>query len=226
MRFENQAELGSGIYTLPDLANILGLKYYKVRRVLDEYWNKRLTTNFNKKYSWNIGNSKAVSFHTLIEFYIFYQLKEAGVPTQAILIAHKELSKQYKMPFPFANSEILDKMNYSGKRIVFVLPNDDIVDLDSTKQLNLSFIRNFMRKLDFGENNLAERFYPMGKNNSIVVDPKHQFGQPTIKGTNLFPRTIFNLYQKKESKKFIALSYDITLKKVNDAIEYCKIHTA
>ena len=83
-----------------------------------------------------------------------------------------------------------------------------------------------MNKLDFDKNNLAERLYPMGKKNSVVVDPKHQFGQPTIKGTNLFPKTIFNLYQKKEPKTFIASSYDITLKQVNDAIEYCKSYTA
>jgi uncharacterized protein (DUF433 family) len=79
-----------------------------------------------------------------------------------------------------------------------------------------------MHRLDFDKNNLAQRLYPLGKNTSIIVDPRHQFGQPTISGTNLFPETIYNLYKNKESKKFIALSYDISVKQVNDAIEYCK----
>lgn len=223
MKFENKAEIGNGIYTLPDLASILNLDYRKIRRLLIEYWDKRLTNDFIDKYSWSIGKHRAVSFHTLVEFYIFYQLKESGVSTQNILKAHKELSLGYNTPFPFAQSHILDGLNCFGKRIVFEIDKDLIIDLDSTKQLNLKFIKEFMSKLEFDNNSLAKRLYPMGKKNSVVVDPKHQFGQPTIKGTNLFPETIYKLYLNKESKKFIASSYDLSLKQVNDAIEFCKL---
>ena len=222
MKFENKAEIGTGIYTLPDLARILNLDYHKVQRLLNEYWDKRFAEEFSEKYSWTVGKSKAVSFHTLVEFYIFYQLKESGVSTQSILKAHKELSQIFKTPFPFAKSEILDGINCFGKKIVFEINKDEIIDLDSTKQLNLKFIKNFMHKLEFDNNSLAMRLYPLGKKNSVIVDPKHQFGQPTIQGTNLFPETIYNLYKKKETKKFIASSYDISVKQVNDAIDYCK----
>lgn len=222
MEFENKAEIGTGIYTLPDLARILNLDYHKVQRLLNEYWDKRFAEEFSEKYSWTVGKSKAVSFHTLVEFYIFYQLKESGVSTQGILKAHKELSQIFKTPFPFAKSEILDGINCFGKKIVFEINKDEIIDLDSTKQLNLKFIKNFMHKLDFDNNSLAMRLYPLGKKNCVIVDPRHQFGQPTIQGTNLFPETIYNLYKKKESKKFIASSYDISVKQVNDAIDYCK----
>ena len=226
MEFENKAEIGNGIYTLPDLASILNLEYHKVQRLVNEYWDKRLANNFSKKYSWSLGKNKAVSFHTLVEFYIFYQLKESGVSTQRILKAHKDLSEMFKTPFPFAKSEILNGINSFGKKIVFELTHGDIIDLDSTKQLNLKFIKSFMKKLDFDNNNLAERLYPLGKENSVIVDPKHQFGQPTINGTNLFPETIYNLHINKESKKFIAYSYEISIKQVSDAIEYCKKHAA
>ncbi len=222
MRFENKPEIGTGIYTQPDLARILNLDYHKVQRLLNEYWDKRFAAEFSEKYSWIVGKSKAVSFHTLVEFYIFYQLKEAGVSTQAILKAHEELSQIFKTPFPFAKSEILDGINCFGKKIVFEMNNDEIIDLDSSKQLNLKFIKNFMYKLEFDSNSQVMRLYPLGKKNSIVVDPRHQFGQPTIKDTNLFPETIYNLYKKKETKKFIASSYNITVKQVNDAIDYCK----
>lgn len=222
MIFENKIEIGKGIYTLPDLSRILNLEYYKVRRLLNEYWDKRLNNEFVDNYSWTVNDSKAVSFHTLIEFYIFYQLKEVGVSTRRILQAHQDLSQLFKTPFPFATSSILNKINCFGKRIVFEITKNDIIDLDSTKQLNLNFIRNFMHKIDFDSNNLAQRLYPMGKVNSIIVDPRHQFGQPTIKGTNILPETIFNLVNRKESKKFVALSYDISMKQVNDAIKYCK----
>lgn len=114
-------------------------------------------------------------------------------------------------------------MNCVGKRIVFEINENDLINLDSTKQLNMKFIKSFAHKLDFDNDNLANKFYPLGKAKSVVVDPSHQFGQPVIKNTNIFPQTIFNLHKAKETKKFIAESYEISLKQVNDAIEYCKI---
>jgi uncharacterized protein (DUF433 family) len=222
MKFENHIELGIGVYTIPDIANILNLKYSKVERLLNEYWDKRFANDLGEKYSWSFGKSKAVSFHTLVEFYIFFQLKEAGVTTQRILKAHSELSEIFNTAFPFALSTIIDGINCFGKKIVFEIKKDEFIDLDSTKQLNLNFIKSFVEKLDFDRNHLAEKFYPLGKNHSVVVDPHHQFGQPVITDTNIFPETIYKLYSSKESKKFIASSFDLSLKQVNDAIEYCK----
>lgn len=222
IEFENHLELGTGIFTVPDISNILNLNYKKVHNLLNEYWDKRFANELGKKYSWSVHNNKAVSFHTLVEFYIFFQLKEVGVPTQQILNAHSELSIRFNTTFPFAISEIINKMNCVGKRIVFEINENDLINLDSTKQLNMKFIKSFAHKLDFDSDNLANKFYPLGKNKSVVVDPSHQFGQPVIKNTNIFPQTIFNLYKAKETKKFIAESYEISLKQVNDAIEYCK----
>lgn len=226
MKFENQAEIGYGIYTLPDLARILNLEYHKVQRLLNEYWDKRFADDFGSKYSWSVGKSSAVSFHTLIEFYIFYQFKGAGISTQKILKAHRELALIKDTPFPFANSKILERIHCIGKKIVFEIREDDIIDLDSTKQLNLKFIKDFIKKLDFDKNNIAKRLYPLGKKNSVIVDPKNQFGQPTILGTNLFPETIYHLYKNKETKKFISASYGISTKQVADAIEYCEKQAA
>jgi uncharacterized protein (DUF433 family) len=222
MEFENNIEIGLGIFTVPDIASILNLKYSKVNSLLNEYWDKRFASQYGEKYSWKVQNSKAVSFHTLVEFYIFFQLKESGVPTQNIINAHTELSKIYNTAFPFASSKIIEKMTCAGKRIVFEINKNEIINLDSTKQLNLKFIKQFAENLDFDKNSIADKFYPLGKSNSVVVDPNHQFGQPIIKNTNIYPQTIYNLHLSKESKKFIAESFEISLKQVNDAILYCK----
>mgnify|MGYP006915293802 CR=1 FL=1 len=72
MKFENHVELGSGIFTVSDIATILNLKYFKVYKLLNEYWDNRFATQLGQKYSWSVHNTKAVSFHTLVEFYIFF----------------------------------------------------------------------------------------------------------------------------------------------------------
>ena len=42
------------------------------------------------------------------------------------------------------------------------MPSGDIISLDGTNQLNLSFIRLFFTKLDFDQDNLASKFLATG----------------------------------------------------------------
>ena len=222
MEFENTSRLGYGIYTIPDISRILSLKYFKVQRLLNEYWDNRIASILGQKYSWSDGKSKAVSFHTLVEFYTFFHLRESGITTNRILDAHQELSKMYETVFPFANERILKGIGTIGKKLVFQIDDQKIINLDFTKQLNLLFVREFIKKLDFDEEDLANRLWPLGKEKLIVVDPNHQFGQPTIIGTNILPSTIFNLIKAKEPKRFISATYEISEKHISDALEFCK----
>ena len=220
--FENKSNIGFGIFTIPDMARILNLKYYKVERLLNEYWDNRFASDLGKKYSWTDGNSKAVSFHTLVEFYIFYQLKECGIDSKHILKAHEELSKRYNTLFPFATSSIINKMGTAGKKIVFNLNDGNILDLNFTNQLNLHFIIDFIKKLEFDQKDLAARLWPIGKDKKVVVDPHHQFGQPTIAGTNILAITVYNMFLAHEPVLFIASSYGIKENEISDAIEFCE----
>src|SRR5690606_20694586 len=102
---------------------------HKVHKLLNEYWDNRFASQLGEKYSWSVHNTKAVSFHTLVEFYIFFQLKEVGVSTRQILNAHTELSNRFNTAFPFANSKIINRINCFGKRIVFELNDEDFINL-------------------------------------------------------------------------------------------------
>jgi len=98
--------------------------------LLNDYWDRRFAPELGERYSWSDGKSKAVSFHTLVEFYTFFQFREAGGATKEILKAHQELSDIFKTPFPFATSKILDGLNAAGKKIVFQFNEDHIINLD------------------------------------------------------------------------------------------------
>lgn len=219
--FENKLEIGNGIFTTQEIAQILQLPYNKVRTWITKYWDGELGKFYEKNYSWSIENSKAVGFHTLIEFYVMMQFAEAGVKTKEVLKAHKELSEMYKTNFPFAKEEVLKNIK-TDKLKVYLKQNGDTISLDGTKQLNLDLISMFFHNLDFGEDNLASRFWPLGKKRNVVCDPHHKFGQPTIYGTNIQSEAIFRMYKAKETIRFIASIYEVSEKAVKDAIEFHK----
>src|SRR2546423_4608172 len=121
--FDNNMKLGNGIYTVPDLAFILQLPQGKVRRWLNDFYNIRLGSKYKGKYSWGQGKEKATNFHTLIEFYVFYKLRENKVGVKTILEAHELMVKQLKTVYPFASSEVLTE----GKNIFYSTEDDTML---------------------------------------------------------------------------------------------------
>ena len=213
---------GKGIYTIPDMASILGIPYSKVLRWTNKFWNDRFGSQYQHSYSWNIDLTKAVNFHTLIEIYTFYELSQAGVKTKEILQAHDILSKQFETFYPFATKEILNNIRTDGAKVLFEQQDGSIYTVDACKQFKLGFIREFYKNLEFDSESLAIRFWPIGKERTIVCDPHRQFGQPTISGTNIQAETIYKMFLANEPINFIASLYEVSNQNVIDAIELYK----
>jgi uncharacterized protein (DUF433 family) len=222
MDLTNYLGLGNGIYTMPDVSNILGVPNSIVNRYVGKYWDEKFGKYYDKKYSWSVDLTKAVNFFTLVELYTFFQISDTGVKTKRIINAHIELSEILNTPYPFALQEVIENISTDGNTIFFNFKGKSLLELNGSKQFNLDFIKVFFKKLDFGDNSLASRLWLMGKEKEIICDPKRRFGLPIILGTNIHPETIFNMFQAGDSKQFISETFEITLKQIEDAIEYCK----
>jgi uncharacterized protein (DUF433 family) len=217
----NGPQLGEGIYTLPDIGQILGIPYHKVHKWIKDYWDTILANDFDHAYSWHDGKSRAVGFHTLIELVVFSQLNEAGIKPRDILKAHKELSNKFNTAFPFATSKVVKNIYTDSFKIYFKEDYESIYSLDGKNQFNLKFIEDFFKNIDFGDDELAARFWPLGRKHSIVVDPQHQCGQPVINGTNISADAINTMHLSGDKIEFIAYLYNLKSKQVKDAIEFC-----
>lgn len=220
--FQTKPLLGKGIYTVPDIAMILGIPYSKVNRWINSFWNDRFAAGYGETYTWKVDLTKAVNFHTLIELNTFYQLSLAGVSSREILKVHEFLSLQFNTAYPFARKDVIPHLRSDGKKVLFEQNDESIYIIDSTRQFKLGIIKDFFKNLDFGSNSLATKLWPLGKGKSIVCDPLHQFGQPVIDGTNIIAEVIFELYKAGEPTWFISDLYTIDESKVIDAISFCK----
>lgn len=211
--------LGIGLYTIPDVANILNLDKILVRRWLKEYWGNRFGNNRAGLASWGKGREKSVHFYTLIEFYVFFQLRKHGVSAQNIAKSHEIIGQELNTSFPFANSSILT----DGKKIFYTTDGDVIINADKSKQINFkSIIEHFCHKIDFDKDQNALRYWPLGKEKNVVVDPHHQLGQPTVKNTNILAETLYSMYTAGEKTDFIATLYDVSENDVKASIEFFK----
>lgn len=216
---KKKPSLGIGLYSIPDVAQILNLETPFVRRWLKEYWGNRFKTGKKNLSFWGTGREKAVHFYTLIEFYVFYQLRKQGLSAQSIAKAHEIIAGELNTQFPFATSTILT----DGRKILYKIDDDTIINADKTKQLNFAgIIKEFFKQMDFGKDQLAIRYWPLGKDKNIIVDPHHQLGQPTIKNTNILAETLYRMHTAGEKINFIASLYDVSSNDVNASIEFFK----
>lgn len=67
---------------------------------------------------------------------------------------------------------------------------------------------------------MADRYFPLDHSKRVVVDPKMQFGQPTITGTGIKAETINSFIAGGESKETICKIYNLKMEEVEDAILY------
>lgn len=214
---EKKPSLGIGLYAIPDVARILHLEPSFVRRWLNEYWGSKFRSVKGLPSSQGSGRDKAIYFHTLIEFYVFYQLRKQGLSAQNIAKTHEIIAAELNTRFPFANSTILT----DGKKIFYSIGEEVIITADKTRQINFSsIIKNFCHQIDFGKDQLALRYWPLGKEKNIVVDPHHQLGQPTIRNTNILAETLYRMHAAGEKINFISSLYDVSENDVAASIEF------
>lgn len=214
---DNKAKLGEGIFLVTDVARILELPLPSVRHWLLEFWNKKFGTEYGK-YSFGDDKNRAVNFLTLIEFIAFAKLRQHGISAQRIQKFHKDLSLILNTKYPFAETKLL-----TDKKQLWYGRFDQIVRHDGKQQLTLEkFVAPYLKKIEFDQNMIAQRYFPLGKKKNVVIDPNHQFGQPTIVGTNIKVKTIYSLYEGDESVESICHLYDLNHQQVDDAIHFCE----
>ena len=178
--------LGEGAYTIPDASRILGLPAPKLRRWVNGYWRvvneeRKLVYPADQLDAWGERADKAFNFYTLIELFIITTFREQGLSFKTIRIARQELADQFRTDYPFASHKLL----HDGKSIILELDENTLLTLGTKGQTAFRrIVAPFCKKLDFSaESDLAERYWPLGRRASVVVDPRHGFGRPTIHGT-------------------------------------------
>lgn len=215
-----EPKLGEGIYIVKDVAKILHLDYEKTYRWIVGYWGRSLDENI--RYTFGDLDNRAINFFSLIEFYTFFKLREKGLSSTQIRKLHCKLSELLNTSYPFAIAQDYFIEGRKTKKFIYYTYLENLIKLDNKLQFSLRFMEKFLEKIEFDDNNLAVKFFPLPNSKNIVVDPKHQFGQPIIVGTNIKTQTLFSLYRGGETLEDISILYNISIDKVEDAVAFQK----
>lgn len=189
--------LGLGIYYPAEGARLLRLKPDALRRWAQgyTYWVPRRGKRGSSRPIIQtdipaIRGQRALSFLELMELRVVAALRVKGISLQRIRAAAQLGREALKTAHPFATRRI-----FTDGRTIFAQtappPDDDeaMIELAQDRDAQLiiaDIVSPFLEELDFdAESGVASRWWPAGRRQPIVLDPRISFGAPTIKDTRI-----------------------------------------
>lgn len=179
----------SSIYYPADIRLILKINQNKALRWINTYSNSKTIKRINK--------TRVINFLSLIEIYVINRLLECGINHSTIKNAYQNYSKECKCLYPFATQQI-----YTFNRNIYIKKHENFVRHDTNLSIDI-LLDEFSQKISYNEQSIANKFYPLGKNNPIVINPEIQAGEPVIAGTRIPVEVIYSMLKHEDERTVI-----------------------
>lgn len=228
MNIKTAGLLGKGIYSVPEATRLTGVSGATIRRWTRGYrrirrGQARLHPALWKSDFEPINGAISISFLDLMEVRFVGHFTESGVPWRIVYKAAQEAMDMYKNPeaHPFATT----RFRSEGKRIFAeVIRNDGniaLIDLVSNQTAFHKIVSpSLYDNLDFSREGIALRWWPIGRENLIVIDPMRSFGQPIVAREGVPTYVLADAYRAEHSDERVAKWHGVDVSSVRQAVEY------
>lgn len=218
MKSNETSKKQNNTYSVEDIATILNLPEAQVKQWLREYMKGKIAPDAPESEL-----DLITDFHTLIEFYTFYQLRAQGVWPSKINNAREILADMLHTNYPFATANILT----DGKSVFYNAEIGELIQADQTLQLTIQqVVEPFCKRIEFGDDSLATKLYPLGREAAIQIDPARQSGRPVVGDTEVLSQSVFDFFLHGNSVSVVAERFNITEKEVEDVIVFYEKQSA
>ena len=183
-------------------------------------WHKPSTSNQRGTLSAK-DKGASLSYLQLIEVAVVASFRKAGVSLQKVRSAREYVSKQLEAEHPFAEYRFKTDghdlwMDYA--QIEADSGDKKLLLASGSGQLAWSDIIGRLKEFDYEADGLAVRWHVAGKKSGIIIDPRVQFGAPSINGV---PTWVFKGRLKAgEDLEDIADDFGVTIAAVEEALRF------
>ncbi len=222
--------LGVGLYSVPQAAKLVSLrKETAVSPRAINYWlwpygrpGRSASSGLWEPELPRLHGGKYLSFHDLLEVLVVSYFRHQDFSLQKIRRVISAATRLFEHPYPF--SHVRFRAWGASKMVAEVRTDDQEVlafELESG-QLLLDFIREQLTSsLDYSEDELlASRWWPLGRESSVVIDPARRFGQPIIHEAAIPTAALFGAYKAEGSVNSVANWFGVSETGVEDAVAY------
>lgn len=168
------------------------------------------------------AESPFVSFLQLVEIVIASDFRKVShVKLDVVRRAYDNAKKETSIEYPFAHLRL---ESLGGHIIQWIRERDKVwartVDLPEQPVLP-DLVAERIRHLDYVRD-LAARWYPVGKDVPVVIDPLYSAGLPTIPGRGVTVGTIYRRWRAGQLIGFIADDLQVESTLVERVLQYAE----
>jgi uncharacterized protein (DUF433 family) len=211
------------VYTISQSAKLAGVHPITVRRWL--YGSDSASTKMRPVFSEQNKSKEGiaeVSFLQLAEIVVVGRFRKRNVKLNTLRQAHTYACQVLDLEYPFAWLHLKTDGVHVFSDFEKDHPDASLLTLDKKGQLTLP--GNVIRALELFdyEEEFAARWYPVGRNVPIVIDPRYGAGRPTIPQRRLPIASIYNRWKSGENINFISSDYSLSRKLVETTLQYAE----
>jgi uncharacterized protein (DUF433 family) len=215
--------LNMGLYSVPEAARLTRVSVGKIRRWLKGYNFRSGESVHHSDAVWQgelepLENKLALSFRDLLELRFVDAFIRAGVSWRTMRRAHTKAQEELQTTHPFCSNRI----STDGKSILMRQAREDgdeaLINLVTDQREFSRIVQTFLKELEFSGDDII--WWPLGKQRQIVVDPRRNFGQPTVARSGVPAETLARSVKANASQGLVARWYEVQPEEVRDAVEF------
>jgi uncharacterized protein (DUF433 family) len=213
----------SGIYSIPEAARLTRVSTSRIRRWLKGYEFKTKKQKLRSGPVWTgqlapISGKMAIGFKDLMEIRYVAAFINAGVSWKTMRQAHSAAKEKLRTDHPFCSHrfatdgrDILhEEAEESGDKQLFNITNDQ-------REFE-RIVSPFLKELEFEQG--ITRWWPLGKNRSVVLDPGRNMGQPSVASAGVPTKVLARSVETNGSIDSVAKWYEVDCAEIQDAVEF------
>ena len=215
----------TGIYTVPEASRLTRVASPRIRRWLKEY---KFFSGEHEHVSppvWRgqlepVDGALALGFLDLMEIRVVDAFLRAGVSWKTLREAERRGSELFHSNHPFCTQ----RFETDGRAIfVDIGANSDepkLLEIIKNQAVFDEITSPFFKDLEFSEDRMLERWWPLGGHRSVVVDPRRAFGKPIVADRGVPTVILSSAAKASKSIDEVVFWYEVIKSSVVDAIEF------
>jgi uncharacterized protein (DUF433 family) len=218
--------IGVGIYGVAEAGRLTHVSPGRIARWLRGYVHRVGEAERVSLAVWSpqlpiLDGSLALGFLDLMEVRFVDAFRRAGVPWRTIRIAAERARELIGRSHPFSTKGFKTDGRNIFAEIVRQTAERELLDLVKSQYAFARVISpSLYAGLEFNELNEASRWWPLGHERAVVIDPDYAFGQPVVAGTGIPTAAVAAIRNAENSDRATAAWFGIEVRKVRDALAF------
>jgi uncharacterized protein (DUF433 family)/DNA-binding transcriptional MerR regulator len=221
--------LGLGVYSPPELLRLVNFDRHGGGRPV----SRQTLARWLKGYSWRDGDEShvspplwapdyegaQVSFRDLVELRFVKAFRDLGLSLTTIRKCFERAVEEVGDDRPFSTR----RFRTDGKTIFLEITDDigegQLVDLKDRQAAFRRIILPSLKDFEF-EDEAVARWYPLGVNEPVVVDPALSFGRPIVREGGVPTEVLSDAVKADGTAERVARLYEIPVAAVRQALAF------